>query len=414
MDVVLVSAFLIAFALASGILARSVITMPLAFTALGFAIGPLDWLDPSQERPYETIHLLAEATLALVLFSEASHVRIRRFSMGDNIAARLLLVALPLSIAMGGAIAFAIFPEGAIMVGLLTAAILAPTDAALGQSLFQNKQVPEKLRRALAIESGLNDGMVVPVIIFAAAAAAAGMNGELGAGIVGKMATALVAPAIYGALLAMAVALLIGMAERRGWMQPVYEGATIIALVALLYAGADAYGGSGFIATFVGGLAFGHFAADRCGTLEAFMEREGRVLTIATFLIFGAVMVPLALDHASGRTLLLAASFLTLVRAVPVWLATIGLGLPWQQRALLGWFGPRGLPSVIFVLLVLQDYRFAGSEELLACVVMTVGLSILLHGATAVPLARRFASRETFVTSTPRAAKKLSNAGDAP
>ena len=119
------------------------------------------------------------------------------------------------------------------------------------------------------------------------------------------------------------------------------------------------------------------------------MESEGRLLTMFTFFIFGAVMAPLGLEHAGWKTLVLAILFLTVVRMVPVFLSLTGAGLTAKEKLFFGWFGPRGLASILFALLILERYPIPNAEETLACVVLTVLLSIFLHGLTARPLSSR-------------------------
>ena len=163
-----------------------------------------------------------------------------------------------------------------------------------------------------------------------------------------------------------------------------------LALAFLIYLVAETVGGNGFIAVFLGGLTFGNQLRHDTTFIEEFMESEGQLLTIATFLIFGAVMVPLALSHASWKTVALALMYLSVIRMIPIWISLTGLGLSAYEKTFLGWFGPRGLASILFALLIYDQYPIPGSDEILACVVLTVMISVVLHGVSAQPMAQRF------------------------
>ena len=365
--------------------------MPIVFTGFGWLIGTgglgLADIDPS----HGVIHVIAELTLLLVLFSDAARIDLRRLLADHDLPLRLLCVGMPLTIIIGALVALWIFPEATWPMVLLVAAMLAPTDAALGQSVVSSPSVPVRIRQALNVESGLNDGIALPLVIAFAIWAGAPVEEEAGLGdIFAFAALQLTLGPLVGVAVGYVGARLIDAAITRQWITEPFQGVAILCVALAAFAIAESVGGNGFISAFVAGLFFGSLIRHQCKFLFEFMESEGHLLTIITFIIFGAVMLPQALQHAVWGTVLLALLFLTLVRMIPVAISVKGLGLSLPSKLFLGWFGPRGIASILFALLILEDYPIPGGEELLACVVITVALSILLHGVTAAPMAKAY------------------------
>jgi NhaP-type Na+/H+ or K+/H+ antiporter len=376
-QLVVVALALLLFGAVSKKAERSPITPPLFFVVVGLAMSArgLGWLELGVES--SVIHGLAELTLVLVLFTDASRIDLTCLRREGSLPARLLGVGLPLTILAGFAAALALLPGLEPFEALLLAAVLAPTDAALGQAVVSNPLVPVRVRQSLNVESGLNDGIALPVVlIFASLAGAREQSGDLGYWV--RFAALAVT---LGPLVGVAVGYLGGRLVERG---------TRVGLAVLAFAAAELVGGNGFIAAFAAGLTVGNVARAVCPCLHEFGEAEGQLLTLLVFLVFGAVMVPMALPLLDGRAFAYAIASLTIVRMVPVALALLGTGLQPQSIAFLGWFGPRGLASILFVLLVVEEGRLASGPFLVAVVVLTVLLSTVLHGVTAFPLARRY------------------------
>ncbi len=384
------------FAAASKKIARSVVTMPIVFTAAGFLLYSSGAQLFPEEAQYEILHLLAEITLVLVLFSDASQVQFSQLRMSAGLPLRMLLVGMPLTIILGTLVASLVSPAEPWAFALLVAAILAPTDAALGQAVVADKSVPENLREAVAIESGLNDGLALPLVIIAALATVEAVGG-MGDNAPDNVFLFGLAQVTLGPLAGLAVGFLAArlrdMAVARDSATEAYQGIFFLASAFLCFAVAELIGGNGLIAAFVGGLAFGNFRHSKSTFVAEFMESEGQLLTMATFILFGAVLVPLGFAHMGWKTVLLAIAFLTFVRVVPVFISLTGTGLGWRDKLFLGWFGPRGLASILFALLVLEDFNIAAINELIACVTLTVMLSVLLHGASAFPIVRAYGKR---------------------
>jgi NhaP-type Na+/H+ or K+/H+ antiporter len=255
--------------------------------------------------------------------------------------------------------------------------------------------VPKRIGQSISIESGLNDGLALPVVLVAAifAANAAG-HGQGGArtDIAYFALLQLTLGPLAGVFVGYCAARLLDVAVLHKSATTVAQGLYFLCIAFIAYFGAELIGGNGFIATFAGGLVFGNTLRAPSMFIREFMEGEGQLLTLLTFLVFGAVLAPIGIEHASWKTVTLAVLFLTVVRIVPIWLSLLGLKLSSYQKFFLGWFGPRGLASILFALLVLDRFSIPGAEEVTACVVLTVIASSVLHGVTATPMSNRFKS----------------------
>lgn len=270
----------------------------------------------------------------------------------------------------------------------LLAAILAPTDAALGQAVVSNRLVPVRIRQALNVESGLNDGIALPFILIFAAFASA-MHAETNAGewlLFG--AKQVVLGPLAGIAIGFAGAKLVALCYRTQWMSETAEGMIALGLAFGAFALAEVVHGNGFIAAFVAGLTFGNTLQQKCKFLYEFAESEGQILILLTFTAFGAAMIPQVLEAVAVGHILFGILVLTVLRMLPIHLSLVGTGIKPVTSAFLGWFGPRGLASILFVLLILEEVELANEGNLFAIVIVTVALSIVLHGMTAGPAAR--------------------------
>jgi sodium/hydrogen antiporter len=303
--------------------------------------------------------------------------------------ARMLVIGLPLSVAFGTLVTWLISPEGGIAMALLTAAVLTPTDAALGQSVVTNSGVPEDMSETINVESGLNDGLVLPFVLLGATFASAGLDGADTGGLALSALMQVVLGPLAGIGVGWVVARLMDEAQTRRLIAASAEGVVFLAAAFAAFVLAEVIGGNGFIAAFVAGMVFGNTYQHNLNFVREFMEGAGQILTMAAFLVFGALLLPEGLAHASLKTIVIAVLFLTVVRMGAIWMSLIGSGLQTREKLFLGWFGPRGLASILFTLLMTDAFDFEGEAELLACVSVTVALSILAHGLSARPLSRR-------------------------
>jgi len=383
---------LIAFGLISRKIEGSILTGPILFSAFGLIAGPAAFGLIPLQISNEGLHLLAEVTLILVLFSDAANIDLAQLRRDHNLPVRMLLIGMPLTIALGAMVAFLFFDGLGPWEAALLAAILAPTDAALGQAVVSNRLVPVRIRQALNVESGLNDGVALPFILLFAAFASA-MHAETNA------AEWLVFGAkqvVFGPLAGIAIgyvgAKLVSSCYRRQWMSESAEGMIALGLAFGAFALAEVVHGNGFIAAFVGGLTFGNTLKQKCKFLYEFAEPEGQILILLTFTAFGAAMIPQAMGAVTIMHIVFGILVLTVLRMLPIQLSLIGTGIKPVTSVFLGWFGPRGLASILFVLLILEEAELANESTLFAAVIVTVTLSVVLHGMTAGPAARWYGS----------------------
>lgn len=355
------------------------LTAPIVFVAAGYLYA--DVLDVLQlEVEAEPVKLVLEVALVWVLFSDASGVDLRRFRADAGLYVRLLGVGFPLSVALGALLAAVVLgldPWAALFVG----AALAPTDAALGASVMTNPAVPERTRRTLNVESGLNDGLATPVVLVAIAGVAADLGLDHVEG-PGRVVVTLVVGVLVGLATGLLGGLLTRTARRRGWLAQGLAGPAVLALALMAYTLALVVDGNGFVAAFVAGLAFGATAGSGGPEEVAYVEETGSLVSLMAWLLFGALGLPLVLDGVGWSQLFYAVLSLTVVRMLPVALALLGSSFPRSQITFIGWFGPRGLASVIFAMLALEELDVA-ADGLLATVALTVLLSVVLHGTSA-------------------------------
>ena len=395
MDVTAVLAItlaLVAYGLISRRIEGSVLTGPLLFSVFGLIAGPAVFGFVPLEISNEALHLLAEVTLILVLFSDAARIDLGQLRRDHNLPVRMLLIGMPLTIALGAVAALLLFEEFGIWEAALLAAILAPTDAALGQAVVSNHLVPVRIRQALNVESGLNDGIALPfILIFAALASAMHAETDAGEWILFGAKQVVFGP-IAGIALGYVGGKLVSLCYRRQWMSESAEGMIALGLAFGAFAMAETVHGNGFIAAFVAGLTFGNTLKHKCQFLYEFAESEGQILILLTFTAFGAAMIPQAIGELTMAQIFYAILALTVLRMLPIHLSLVGTGIRPVTSVFLGWFGPRGLASILFVLLILEEASLANESSLFAIVIITVALSVALHGMTAGPAARRYGS----------------------
>lgn len=392
-DLFVTAAVVIAFGLVSGRLAGTWITPPMVYVAAGMILGSagLGVVDLGLEQ--EGVRLLAEATLVVVLFSDASRIDLRVLRTEYLLPVRLLGLGLPLTIAAGGGVALLLFDGLEPAEAFLLGAILAPTDAALGQVVVTSPAVPVRIRQALNVESGLNDGIALPVVTVLVAVAAAEEELESASFWAEFAARQIGFGVLAGVAVGAAGAWLLEKAIGRGWVDGVFRQLATLAVGVAAFGGAEMLEGNGFIAAFVAGLAMGTIARGPCEHIVDFSEDEGQLLALLTFFVFGATIAGPALDELTWSIVAYAGLSLTVVRMVPVLLSLIGAHVRPVTAAFLGWFGPRGLASIVFGLLVLEEAELANGDRIYLVVTATVLLSVYAHGITAGPLARRYGDR---------------------
>ncbi len=382
---------LLAVAAVSKRLSGSPITPAILFTSIGLLVGPKVLDEINIASTSSTARALAEATLAFVLFSDASRIDLKALRREFGVPMRLLGIGLPLTIALGALGAGVIFGALTFWEAAIVGIILAPTDAALGQAVVTDPGVPGRIRQGLNVESGLNDGICVPLLFAAVAAAdvtseiSGGRTGitlvldEVGYGIVGGVAAAIVIWAI------------LKYASPKDLITGAWRQVIPAAGAALAYGTASALGGSGFIGAFVAGMVFRGLLKHDPGDMNQLTEEVGNVLDGVTFVIFGAILLGPALGELTWQLALYAVLSLTVVRIIPVAIAMLGTHARLPTLGFMGWFGPRGLASIVFAVIIIEESKLPHEHLIVLTIYLTVGLSVFAHGLTAAPLADRYA-----------------------
>lgn len=392
MSAVLVLAVgLAAYAAVSQQVSRLLVTAPMAFVALGAGASALGLVDLPERG--EATAILIEVTLVLVLFSDAVSVDLRSLRRNAWLPLRLLVVGLPLALGLGWVVATWILPSLSLVEAALLAALLTPTDAALGQAVVTDRRLPERIREGLSVESGLNDGIMVPVVTVLLALAAGEQEGESTGSALSFAGQQVGLGVAVGVLCGLLGGFLIHRRSLAGAISGVYRQLGTIAVPAAAYSGAALVGGNGFIAAFVAGLCFGAMACAQCRDVADVTTDDGVLLTAVAFFVFGAAFLAPVIDQITARQVLYAVVSLAVVRTVAVLLALVGTSASTEVRLFVGWFGPRGLATILFILLVTQDLDSAGAATITTTAVLAVAASVLAHGVTAAPWAARLAGR---------------------
>ncbi len=390
LEIPLIGAALLGYALVSRRLSGTSITAPMVLVAVGLVIGPRtpDQLDIGGGAA--ELRLLAEVPLALMLFSDAAALDARRLAREASTPARLLGLALPLSIVLGTALAVVLFPELLLFEAVALAVLLAPTDAALGQTVVSDTRLSSSVRQGLNVESGLNDGVCVPLLFAAIAFAeleeAPSFDGHVLVDLIEEVAIAV----SVGVVVALIVALLSMDSIRRGWMEERWGQIVPLVATAAAYVTTAELGGSGFIGAFVAGLVYGRMLGVTAHQSTELTEDLGQLFAGITFLLFGAVMLDRSISGIDVQIVAYAVLSLTVIRMLPVALSLLGSGAKWPSVAFVGWFGPRGVATIVFALMIVEDSGLAGTERIVEVATLTVLLSVFAHGLTAPRLTDRY------------------------
>jgi NhaP-type Na+/H+ or K+/H+ antiporter len=393
-DIAIIAGLIALGVLASEWLARRSVSLPIIFLVAGWMLGQhgLSWVNLSLDT--EVVKALTELTLALLLFADASTLRRRRVQSEAGLEGRLLGIGLPLTIALGGLLAYLLFPDDNLGIVLLIGAALAPTDAALGLPIFTNRDIPARIRQSLNVESGLNDGIVTPFVTLFIAMAVSEMPASEDSWLAGA-ASEMAWGIVVGVVVGIVGGWLIREALSRELTSPEMGQIAFFCLSLAAFFGAHELDGNGFIAAFVAGLFCGSIMRHSAAEAAEFTETAGTGASLFVWAVFGASLVPLALDEAlSWQVVLFAILALTVMRMIPVAIAMLGTGFRRDTVAIMGWFGPRGLASVVFLVTAIVALDDGGlSPTLIGAMTWTIGLSVVLHGISASPLARWYGGR---------------------
>ncbi|WP_068546348.1 cation:proton antiporter [Thalassotalea crassostreae] len=384
-------------------LANFNISGPMVFTGLGLLISPLG-LDVSDVNiDAEFVTLIAEIALVLVLFSDAALLDLKLLRQSWQLPTRLLLLGLPLMIVFGTIVAQFIFPTEPTLHLLLLALLLAPTDAALGKAVVTDTQVPKTIRSTINVESGLNDGIVFPVVITVVAMITSGLTNAADTSWIGFVIKQVGFGALVGAGIGYAGAKLSLLSVNKSWMTENYQNLIPIALAIIAFYLAEAIGGNGFIAAFFAGLYAGNTSSKTREHIEDFAESEGELLVLISFFVFGVAFIPALYDYVTFEVCVYAILSLTLIRMIPAMFCLLGVKvngvrIDISTMGFIAWFGPRGIASILYALIVTKEIgTIEGFETVYAVVMVTVVLSIIAHGLSAQPLANRYGNKHKKV-----------------
>ncbi len=370
---------------------KSIITAPMVFVTVGilisFFVGK-EWSEGINARWVEPI---AQITLILVLFNDASTLDLKALLKDRRLPMRLLFIGLPITMILGILFAIPLFPDIGIWPLAMMAIILSPTDAALGLAVVTSEIVPLRIRQTINVESGLNDGIAFPPLLICLAVLSGDSTGDSG---FSYWSLFIVKQFVFGPLVGGLVGWvggkLVELSSKRGWMNHTFQRLASIAIALLAYSLAEEIHGNGFIAAFFAGMLLGTTTEEIRGRLHEFGEAESQALILFIFLLLGMIMVPFSFSYWDVSTFIYALLSLTVIRMLPVAICLLGTELTWSTRWFIAWFGPRGIASVLYLLMVLIQLGREGNEKIAAVITLTVLLSIFLHGISAIPYSKIF------------------------
>lgn len=394
-ELAILALFILLYSLIAGRIEKFAVSGPIVFVSAGLFMGPLGMGWFGGEATIPLLRWLADLTLALVLFCDAATCNYRVLKKQYQLPLRMLLFGLPGAIFLGTLCAALVFTNLSLIEAAILATMLAATDAALGKGVITNKLVPARIREGLNFESGLNDGLCVPVLLLLIAFASGGQTEHGTSSFPGLQLVAmeLGIGALVGVSLAVCATLLIRLSLARGWLSDIWMQITLATLAFACFATAQSLHGSGYIASFTGGLAFGFIKGEKSHSMLRSAEAVGETFALLTWFVFGGAVISQTLPLFTWKMVLYAALSLTVVRMVPIFWSLAYSGETTSSKLFLGWFGPRGLASVVFAIIVVNE-NLPGSNFMALVVILTVFASLILHGITANPLAKRMGGKE--------------------
>jgi NhaP-type Na+/H+ or K+/H+ antiporter len=392
-DLAVLATVVFVFGLVSRRLEGTVLTAPLVFVAAGALLGPAGLGLVEFDLDDHTVLFLGEIALAIVLFTDAAGINLSALRRNKALPLRLLGIGMPLTIALGTVVAMLVLTDLTFWEAAIVGTVLAPTDAALGQAVVSNPRVPVRVRQALNVEAGLNDGLSVPFLALFLTLAVSAEELQPASVWIRFTLEQVGLGVLVGIGVGLAGGWLVNLASRKEWMTGSFQRLALLALAIIAWALADQIGGNGFIAAFVGGLVVGP-TVERVGEhLIRFTEAEGQLLNLSVFFVFGVLVVGL-MEPLNWEVALYALLSLTLIRVLPVAASLIGTRLRGVSMLFVGWFGPRGLASIVLGLIVVEEAPLLPGRDTIELVVaLTVLLSVLLHGVTAAPLSAVYTRR---------------------
>ncbi len=403
--------FVLGYGLVSKRLEKTVISAPIVFVLFGILLcDRVTGLISSGDHVF--IEIVANLTLILVLFIDASRIDLKLLRKEGDLPLVLLAIGLPLTIIMGTGAALFLFTGLPLWEAAIIATILAPTDAALAQAVINSKRVPVCIRQALNVESGLNDGICLPILLLFISLAVSSEAGQNASYWISFTSRQLILGPVVGIIVGYIGARFITLAVEKEWMSRDFEKLSGLALPLIAFYLAEPLEGNGFMAAFFAGLIFGNFAKKVARPVHEFGEAEGSLLILLTFILFGAIMVPKAVEQLNLQIIIYAVLSLTVVRMIPVAISVAGKGVLNSTKLFLGWFGPRGAASILYVLIILKEDMLTHGELIFNVSVITVLLSVFLHGISSVPGVKTYS--DSIDGAEPEITEKMKNVSEMP
>ncbi len=395
--ILIITLVVLSYGYFSKYLLRLNISGPMIFTSIGVLLSPL-MLNLIQIGIHtELVTIIAEIALIIILFSDASTLNLKQLKAGWSIPTRLLFIGLPLTILFATLVAELIFPHESILYLLLMALLLAPTDAALGKAVVSDKKVPIKIRASINVESGLNDGIVFPILLGVVSMITLTQEGAKDTQWLLYIAQQVGFGAIIGAFVGYLNAKVSFYTIKHNEVESSYKNLIPMAIAVLAYYTSEYFGGNGFIAAFFSGLFLGNYNEALKENIENFVESESELLILISFMIFGISFIPATIEFWTWSVFLYSVLSLTLLRMLPVAICLLGSKIDFVTVLFIGWFGPRGIASILYVLIVLKEViSIQTHETIYAVVTLTILLSIFLHGLSARPFVKLYSkNRQT-------------------
>jgi NhaP-type Na+/H+ or K+/H+ antiporter len=395
MTILVIALVALGYGYFSRLFSRYYISGPMIFTLVGILLSPLFFGKEVTSLNSDTVQIIAEIALIVVLFSDAAALNLEKLKHTWQLPSRLLLIGLPLTILFSTFVAKGFFPDESIQYLFLLALILAPTDAALGKAVVSDKHIPLTIRSTINVESGLNDGIVYPVIMTLVAIMLSTVPGaKEGDGWFFYVVQQVVFGAVFGAAVGYFGAKIATLSIAKNWMEDNYQNLIPVAVAIVSFYLSEHFGGNGFIAAFFSGLFLGNYSKDLHDNVEEFAESEGELLVMISFVVFGIAFIPATIVYWDLSVLIYALLSLTVLRMLPVAISLIGKE-DLSTMLFLGWFGPRGIASILYMLIVVHKLgSIEGHEKIFSVMTLTILLSILLHGLSAKPFAKLYARKK--------------------
>lgn len=395
-ELALIAVFFLLFANFSGKIEKSIFSGPMIFAFIGLIFSPYIFSAIDLELENRAINFVAEFTLMILLFTDASRINISSLKKEHTLPMQLLGISLPLTILFGALLSLLIFDFISFPAALILAVILAPTDAALGQAVVSYEKIPVRIRQTINVESGLNDGIALPFLLLFIAIAT---NSETAAGASSvfywlEFALKQIGfGTIIGIIIGYVGGKFVSYCQENGIASKTFTDLSAVVLAILSFSLAETIEGNGYIAAFIAGLTLGNTSKHICEGVFDFAETEGQLLTLLTFLFFGSLIIIPTFQNITPEMLLYSILSLTIIRIIPVFIGLIKDKLNFETILFIGWFGPRGIATILYGILILNNSQIPNKEFIFHTAMLTVILSVVLHGITAMPWSVRYSER---------------------